>query len=114
MTVTDFQCTRCGKLCDVIEDVEIDTEPYGDRMVERRTYAYYSICCGGVSIDPGDIVLAGADGVVVVPLDSADTILARAERKAAQEDDYVAAVKRGEFSNQWVSDLLADTGCILE
>ena len=50
MTVTDFQCTRCGKLCDVIEDVEIDTEPYGDRMVERRTYAYYSICCG-VDVD---------------------------------------------------------------
>lgn len=50
MTVTDFRCTRCGKLCDVIEDVEIDTEPYGDRMVERRTYAYYSLCCG-VDVD---------------------------------------------------------------
>jgi len=71
----------------------------------------YSVCCGGVSIDPGDIVLAGADGVVVVPLDSADTILARAEKKATQEDDYVAAVKRGEFSNRWVSDLLTNTGC---
>ena len=50
MTVTDFQGTRCGKLCDVIEDIESDTEPYGDRMVERRTDAYDSIGCG-VDVD---------------------------------------------------------------
>ncbi len=74
----------------------------------------YSICCGGVSIDPGDIVLAGADGVVIVPLDSAEMILARAEEKAKQENDYVESVKRGEFSNQWVADLLANSGCELE
>jgi regulator of RNase E activity RraA len=74
----------------------------------------YSICCGGVSIDPGDIVLAGADGVVIVPLDSAESILARAEEKATQENEYVESVKRGEFSNQWVADLLANSGCELE
>ena len=34
----------------MIEDVEIDMEPYGDRMVERRSYAYYSLCCG-VDVD---------------------------------------------------------------
>lgn len=73
----------------------------------------YSVCCGGVSIDPGDIVLAGADGVVIVPLDAAEELLVRAEAKAAQENDYVEAVKRGEFSNQWVADLLADAGCDL-
>ena len=50
MNVTDFVCTRCKKLCDAIEDVEIDHEPYGDRMVERYTYAYYSVCCG-VDVD---------------------------------------------------------------
>lgn len=71
----------------------------------------YSICCGGVSIDPGDIVLAGADGVVIVPLDSAESILARAEDKVARENEYVESVKRGDFSNEWVADLLASSGC---
>ena len=52
--------------------------------------------------------------VVVVPLDSADTILAPAEERAAAEHDYVESVKRGKFSNQWVSDLLMDSGCELE
>ena len=50
MTVTDFQCTRCGKLCDVIVDTEIDTEPYGDRVVERISHVFYSLCCG-VDVD---------------------------------------------------------------
>lgn len=45
MTVTDFRCVKCGKLCDVIEDVSVDHEPYGERYVERLTYEYWSICC---------------------------------------------------------------------
>lgn len=71
----------------------------------------YPVSCGGVTINAGDIVLAGADGVVIVPLDSAESILARAEEKATKEHDYVESVKRGEFSNQWVADLLRDAGC---
>jgi hypothetical protein len=44
-------CDKCGKLCDVIEEVCIDMEPYGDQRVERRTYEYWSICCrAGVEI----------------------------------------------------------------
>ena len=51
MTVTDFMCDKCGKLCDVIEEVCIDMEPYGDQRVERRIYEYWSICCrAGVEI----------------------------------------------------------------
>ena len=45
MTVTDFLCDKCSKLCDVIEEVSIDMEPYGDQYVERRTYECWSICC---------------------------------------------------------------------
>lgn len=45
MTVTDFMCTKCQKLCDAIEEVCVDREPYGDQMVERTTYEYWSVCC---------------------------------------------------------------------
>lgn len=71
----------------------------------------HSISCGGVSINPGDLVMAGADGVVVVPRDATMELIERAELKTAQEDEYVAAVKRGEFSNQWVADMLEAHGC---
>jgi len=71
----------------------------------------FAISCGGVSIDPGDIVVAGADGVVIVPFDCASAVAGRLESKAAAEADYVAAVHRGDFSNQWVADMLSDHGC---
>lgn len=74
----------------------------------------HPVSCGGVSIGPGDIVVAGADGVVVVPLDVAEGVADRLEAKNAAEQDYVAAVRRGEFSNQWVVDMLSDHACVIE
>jgi hypothetical protein len=47
MSDIDFRCLRCGKMCDVVEEIAIDREPYGDQMVERRTYEYWSVCCRG-------------------------------------------------------------------
>ena len=32
---------------------------------------------------------------------------------AAKNRDYFAGVKRGEFSNAWVDDLLAESGCVI-
>ena len=42
---TDLVCSECSRLCDVFEQVEIDHEPYGDQIVERRSYYVLSICC---------------------------------------------------------------------
>jgi regulator of RNase E activity RraA len=71
----------------------------------------YPISCGGVSVSAGDLVMANSDGVVVVPRESAKDVLQRAETKKLKESDYVAAVKRGQFSNKWVQDTLEDSGC---
>lgn len=71
----------------------------------------YPISCGGVTIHAGDLVMAGSDGVVVVPQESIDDILERSEARMTVEDTYVAAVKRGEFSNQWVDDMLSAHAC---
>jgi RraA family protein len=71
----------------------------------------YPISCGGVSVNAGDLVMAGPDGVVVVPRLDAEEILHRAEMKTAKEAEYVAAVRRGEFSNEWVHRTLGADGC---
>lgn len=42
--------------------------------------------CGGVLVNPGDLVLADYDGVAVVPAEIADEILTLAEEKASGED----------------------------
>jgi 4-hydroxy-4-methyl-2-oxoglutarate aldolase len=49
----------------------------------------------GVVIEPGDIMVADRDGVAVVPLRLASTVLSLALGKAGKEDQFREAVKAG-------------------
>lgn len=71
----------------------------------------FPISCGGVAVLPGDLVMAGPDGTVIVPQDRIVDILEIAEQKMLKEAAYVEAVKRGEFSNAWVDEMLRQHGC---
>jgi RraA family protein len=62
----------------------------------------YPIQCGGVVVNPGDIIFGDACGVVVVRQEIAEELLVRCQEKTAREKDYVASVQRGDFSNEWV------------
>jgi regulator of RNase E activity RraA len=70
----------------------------------------YPIAVGGIVVNPGDVVIADLNGVVVVPRGLAPELLVRLENASAAEADYVAAVARGEFSNAWVDRLLDESG----
>jgi regulator of RNase E activity RraA len=71
----------------------------------------YAICCGGVVVNPGDIIVADAAGIVVVPQDIAEELLERLKSHHTTNQAYLTAVKRGDFSNQWVDRLLAEHDC---
>jgi regulator of RNase E activity RraA len=43
------------------------------------------ISCGGVTVEPGDLVLGDYDGVVVIPAELGEKVVALAEEKAAGE-----------------------------
>jgi RraA family protein len=73
----------------------------------------YPICCGGVVVNPGDIVVADGFGVVIVPKDNAEDILTRLQAYKEKNQEYFAGVKKGVFSNKWVDDMLEETGCII-
>ena len=54
------------------------------------------IHCGGVAVDPGDVVVADEEGVVVVPAGRTGEVLAAAQARLAKEqaetlDDWTAA-----------------------
>jgi regulator of RNase E activity RraA len=50
--------------------------------------------CGGVTISPGDIIVAGEDGVVVVPKDRAGDVLKRSQEIDARESKMVPFIKQ--------------------
>jgi 4-hydroxy-4-methyl-2-oxoglutarate aldolase len=54
------------------------------------------ISCGGVSVTPGDIILADDDGVTVVPLARADSVLAESQKKLQFEADVLQRLASGE------------------
>ncbi len=70
----------------------------------------YPISCGGIVVNPGDVVVADLNGVVIVPRDISDELLSRLDSKAAKESDYVTAVARGDFNNDWVDAMLEANG----
>lgn len=53
------------------------------------------IVCGGVSIVPGDLVVADADGVVVVPAADVDRVQGLCEQRERTEDGFRAALRDG-------------------
>jgi regulator of RNase E activity RraA len=74
----------------------------------------YPICAGGIVVHPGDVIVGDLNGVVVIPRDIAEDLLERLTNRAAAEADYTAAVARGEFSNDWVDQLLENGGVAVE
>jgi regulator of RNase E activity RraA len=70
----------------------------------------YAICAGGIVVHPGDVIVGDPNGVVVVPRDIADELLARLIAKREAEADYTAAVARGDFNNAWVDATLEASG----
>src|SRR3954465_5032427 len=70
----------------------------------------HAICCGGIVVHPGDIIVGDLNGVVVIPLAIAAPLLESLREKASSEAEYTAAVARGDFSNAWVDRFLADSG----
>ena len=71
----------------------------------------YPIQCGGIVVNPGDVISGDANGVVVVPREIAPVLLVRLRERREVQANYLAAVVRGDFSNAWVDALLAEGGC---
>lgn len=73
----------------------------------------YPVVCGGTVVEPGDVIVADAAGIVMVPQNIVEEVLFRLVEHEANNAAYLAAVKRGEFSNQWVDRLLSEHGCAI-
>jgi len=56
-----------------------------------------TVSCGGVSVDPGDIVIGDDDGLAVIPHEGAEEVLERSHQKLSAEDSVREEVLEGAY-----------------
>ena len=65
---------------------------------------------GGLWVNPGDIVVGDADGVVAVASAQALAVAALARDKVAHEQATLSAIRSGQYSAAWVDALIQQLG----
>jgi 4-hydroxy-4-methyl-2-oxoglutarate aldolase len=66
----------------------------------------FAIVCGGVAVEPGDIVLGDRDGVVVIPQAQLETVVAALAEIRRMEDETQKKIRAGMSHLDSVADLL--------
>ena len=69
------------------------------------------IACGGIHINPGDIVLGDGDGVIIIPRQDAAALLPIAQKFSASDHEKGQAALQGKADRSWVDKALAEKGC---
>jgi RraA family protein len=71
----------------------------------------FPICLGGIVVNPGDLIVGDAAGVVVIPQPIAEELLSRLQSHKEANASYFESVKKGNFSNAWVDTILEGLEC---
>jgi len=75
----------------------------------------WPISCGGVAVNPGDLVVGDADGVVVIEREKAASLLDLAAKKVADEKSRFADIAAGRnLSPKWLEGSLRAAGVLKE
>jgi len=73
----------------------------------------WPISCGGVAINPGDLIVGDADGVVVIEREKAESVLDLAARKVAEEGARIADIGAGKnLAPKWLEGSLRAAGVL--
>lgn len=73
----------------------------------------YPIACGGVVINPGDVVIGDADGLAVVPAKNADEIALEVDGVMDKEAGIIESISTsGEFNRPWVAEQMSRIGAV--
>ena len=66
------------------------------------------ISCGGISIEPGDVIVMDADGIIVIPFKDAPAVLKAAQDFQSKDATKVIAAATGKAKREWVDKKLAE------
>lgn len=70
-----------------------------------------NITCGGVSINPGDLVIGDDDGVVIVPREDLEEVLRSSIEFNKKDQSKIGEAKAGKLNRSWVDKSLAEKNC---
>jgi regulator of RNase E activity RraA len=72
----------------------------------------HPVTVGGVSVRSGDLVVADADGVVVIERDRVEALLPEARRKVQDEAARIAQIRQGNTAAPWLEAALRTAGVL--
>lgn len=72
----------------------------------------HPVSCGGVTVRPGDLVVADADGVVVIERERVEDLLPLARRKVEDEAARIAQIRQGSTAASWLEGALRTAGVL--
>jgi RraA family protein len=82
--------------------------PYKDGPGEIN----FPVSCGGVVINPGDIIVGDKDGVVVIPSSDAEKIYEDAKKVSEKEQVILEDIRKGNpIDRSWIDAKLKEKGC---
>lgn len=74
----------------------------------------HPVSVAGASIEPGDLVVGDADGVVVIARQDVERIIALAAKKLDAETRRIAGIKQGDLRPGWLEGALRAAGMLAE
>jgi 4-hydroxy-4-methyl-2-oxoglutarate aldolase len=92
-----------GAARDVDEINEMGYPVYSRAISPKGSYKAHpgsinvSISCGGVPVQPGDIVVGDNEGVAVVDAEEAESVLDAAKEKLRAEQETIERIENGEY-----------------
>lgn len=93
---------------------EMDWHLYAAGVTSRGPYktgpgeVNVPVCCGGVAVNPGDIILGDMDGVLVIPKEDASAILEKAIPFAEKDAEKSVNAPLGKINREWVAKSLKE------
>jgi regulator of RNase E activity RraA len=75
----------------------------------------WPVSCGGIAVNPGDLVVGDADGVVVIEREKAAAMLPLAAKKVADEEKRMADIRANrDLAPKWLDGALRAAGVLKE
>lgn len=74
----------------------------------------HPVSVGGVTVRSGDLVVADADGVVVIERERVEALLPVARKKVEDETARIASIRQGNTAASWLAGALRAAGVLKE